>query len=77
MNLDLDYRAGLGRIQAGYVEIFKIVLVIYGLIALLSTRISARSVNRGFSVLKRMRLGRSAMALLYDFDVFFTECVIH
>lgn len=45
-----------GTDTAGYVEIFKIVLVIYGLIALLSTRISARSVNRGFSVLKRMRL---------------------
>ena len=43
-----------GTDTAGYVEIFKI--VIYGLIALLSTRISARSVNRGFSVLKRMRL---------------------
>ena len=45
-----------GSDTAGYVEIFKIVLVIYGLIALLSTRISARSANRGFSVLKRMKL---------------------
>ncbi|MFR0978298.1 MAG: MFS transporter [Holdemania filiformis] len=45
-----------GTDTAGYVEIFKSVLVISGLIALLSTRISARSVNRGFSVLKRMRL---------------------
>ena len=45
-----------GSDTAGYVEIFKTVLVIYGLIALLSTRISARSANRGFSVLKRMKL---------------------
>ncbi len=45
-----------GTDTAGYVEIFKIVLVIYGLIALLSTRVSARSASHSFSVLRRMRL---------------------
>lgn len=45
-----------GSDTAGYVEIFKIVLVLYALIAVLSTRITARSENKSFSVLKRLKL---------------------
>ena len=41
---------------AGYVEIFKLVLVIYALIALVSLRVKARSAPQPFSVLKRMKL---------------------
>ena len=41
---------------AGYVEIFKIVLVIYAGIALISLRVKARSAPQPFSVLKRMKL---------------------
>ncbi len=45
-----------GSDTAGYVDIFKIVLVIYAFIALLSTRLKACSSTQSFSVLKRLKL---------------------
>ena len=44
-----------GNDTAGYVNIFKLVIVIYALMALMAMRLKVRSASTGFSVLKRLK----------------------